>query len=284
MIFNFKNTEFDSISELLKSIPADDMKQLYSMFLSGSGAFCDFLESEKPEFFKEFAGRTPGWAKFFRRLFALCIAEEPDNRILKIRLSNMEKAYEQELEKEAIQESYGSRKADGIERHLITFGTYPFYEDGTRRAVEWLVLDEDDDKMLIVSYRGLDAKAFNVDETDGNDFKSSSLAKWLATDFVKIAFSDDETRRIEKIPFLLNAAEVEKYFVENHDRLLFPTPYAVKRGISEFNTGSTWWWLATPGSISVCAAYVNYNGKIKLTGDFVSLESIAVRPAMVIRK
>ena len=44
-----------------------------------------------------------------------------------------------------------------------------------------------------------------------------------------------------------------------------------------------WWWLRSPGNYSNCAAFVDLQGSVNLSGDFVDIEVDAVRPALLLK-
>ncbi|MCR4819667.1 MAG: DUF6273 domain-containing protein [Elusimicrobiales bacterium] len=314
MTFNFREQEFDTLRDLLIAISVPDMKRLYELFVNNDKGFCAFLFALKPAFFKSYEGRHPGWHKFFNKLYYACLEDSPSDKLLNIRLQNMEKAYEKELQEQANQEAADIQVSPILKpempkpaapalkpaspiasdflfnpnfnhksKKIIILGNYPFFENGIKKPIEWLVLAENDTSMLLISDKGLDVHAYN-DMESGNQFENSSLAAWLARDFSDTAFNADEKSMLEKKPFILSAEEALKYFKDDAERTMFPTPYAVTRGASEFKNGTSWWWLATPGSMNVSAAYVSYKGKVKREGEFVVLKSIAVRPAIIIRK
>lgn len=77
----------------------------------------------------------------------------------------------------------------------ITFGRYPQDFEGTIEPIEWIVLDKQDDKVLIISKFGLDAKPYNDVWTDVT-WETCSLRSWLNKDFIKKAFSTEEQKII----------------------------------------------------------------------------------------
>lgn len=314
MTFCFKDEEFDTLRGLLIAISVPDMKRLYELFVNNDKNFCAFLFALKPALFECYKGRRPGWHKFFNKLYYACLEDFPSDELLNMRLQNMEKAYEKELQEQAklelaeiqvpppvkpkatkpaaavtkpsapiVADASFNPISDSKSKKIIAFGSYPFFEDGLKKPIEWIVLAENNSSMLLISDKGLDAQAYNENEGD-NRFENSSLASWLAKDFADAAFNASEKSMLEKKPFILTAEEAVKYFKDDAKRTMTPTPYAVTRGVSEFKDGTSWWWLATPGSMSVSAAYVSYKGKVKKEGEFVVLKSIAVRPAIIIRK
>ena len=108
----------------------------------------------------------------------------------------------------------------------IFFGTYEQDNDlsNGKEDVEWLVLEVENKKMLLISKYALDCKRFNEPTTDlSKPWIYSDLRKWLNNDFLNTAFSDNEKVKIsvtkygrnnvlqDKV-FLLDVAEAERYF------------------------------------------------------------------------
>ena len=183
---------------------------------------------------------------------------------------------------------------------LIEFGHYE--QDGNvdngPEAIEWIVLDVQDGKGLLLSKCGLDAKPYNESTSiyrpreTATTWEQCSLRKWLNKDFYQAAFSDDEQGRIlttevdnsdaqrnkewdtdggentaDKI-FLLSHYEVFKkykqYLMNNDAAECIVTPYAIKRGAYYYTGYQTdgkltgVWWLRSPGSQQNCAEYMAY--------------------------
>lgn len=186
----------------------------------------------------------------------------------------------------------------------ITFGTYEQDNDTSNGAedIEWLVLDEQDGKTLVISKYALDAKAFREDQSFSR-WSTSTLRTWLNADFYNTAFSDSEKSMIittdvkaEKNPrydkeagydtqdkvFLLSIGEVQKYFSEDKERMCKPTAYAISQGAdsNEREGGSCEWWLRNVGEHLSFAAGVFAHGVIDYYGNEVKDSSTAVRPAM----
>ena len=79
---------------------------------------------------------------------------------------------------------------------IITFGTYPQTSEGTDQTpIEWIVLDVQDEKALLLSRYGLDAKPYNKEYTDIT-WEKCSLRTWLNDEFMKSAFTPKERSAI----------------------------------------------------------------------------------------
>ena len=172
-------------------------------------------------------------------------------------------------------------------------------------AIEWMVLDVQDGKALLLSRYALDAIAYGNDGTVIT-WEGSSLRQWLNSDFLQTAFTAGEQSAIltvnvdnsksqgcwdkdggsdtqDKI-FLLSYAEANRYFELNGESntkaRCVPTIYAQARNIytMEYSFGTVCgWWLRSPGDYSSSEMCVLSNGS--RGRNYVSSEDIGVRPA-----
>ena len=191
---------------------------------------------------------------------------------------------------------------------IITFGRYPRSAAGAPAPIEWrvVVVDEEENKTLLISRYGLDVKPYHEKST-AVTWEECTLRRWLNGSFLDTAFSVDEkeailTTRVDNSElqgyngaqtnggnetrdkvFLLSVAEAEKYFKNNDARKCAPTDYAVKQGAytnSRNKVGwkaACWWWLRSPGYYQISAAGVSDDGS--RSNDNVSSGSNAIRPA-----
>ena len=185
---------------------------------------------------------------------------------------------------------------------VYKFGSYE--QDNNKsngqEDIEWLVLEKDGTKILVVSKYALDCKPYNTSYTDVT-WETCTLRKWLNNDFLGSAFSANEKAMIptvtvsaDKNPdyntnpgnamqdqvFLLSITEANKYFSSDSARQCKPTDYAVANGAWESDSGNCWWWLRSPGNNQGIAAYVDDDGDVYEYGDFVDYGCYAVRPAL----
>ena len=153
--------------------------------------------------------------------------------------------------------------------------------------IEWMVLDVQDGKALLLSKYVIDSRAFNTSDRNIT-WKLCMLRTWLNTDFYKKAFTSGEKKIILKTTlaeddtedriFLLSEAELSRYFPETKpEPRAFPTRYAMDQGVELLTDGSCGWWLRTSGS----------QGNYALTADDstttnakVNEKYHGVRPAM----
>ena len=183
----------------------------------------------------------------------------------------------------------------------LVFGHYEQDNDESNgpEPVEWLVLDVQDNKALLISRCGLDVQSYHPEQTDIT-WEASALRSWLNDSFMKAAFSTEEQAAIlttevdnsesqgysgwhtdggnltEDRMFLLSYAETMKYFPEESDRKCPGTAYVKARGASVFG-GNCFWWLRSPGLRQYSAADMSSDGK----RDYVTVTTIrlCVRPA-----
>ena len=183
---------------------------------------------------------------------------------------------------------------------IVQFGAYE--QDAVlsngKEAIEWIVLDKQDDKALLISKYGLDTQAYHF-EYNYVTWQSCSLRTWLNHQFYTEAFTfaqqhsilptqlkaendstdgrDDEDTIMDRV-FLLSREEAERYFAGDEARKLLVTSYARKKGAGTTYTNTAYWWLRSSGSINLRAANITLEGAL---GDsVVDHGSYAVRPAM----
>ena len=184
----------------------------------------------------------------------------------------------------------------------VYFGAYEQDNDMSngKEIIEWLVLDKQDDKLLVISKDGLDCKKYN-ESYENVTWKDCTLRKWLNSTFMEDAFSTEEQSLIASsviqnpdneefnIPggeettdqmFLLSIDEANQYFDSDRERTCRPTEYALVNDARAYSDGFCWWWLRSPGSLQDCAARVQYYGELRTYGYNVAYRHCSVRPAM----
>ena len=197
---------------------------------------------------------------------------------------------------------------------VIAFGRYPqSASGGDSTPIEWIVLDIDDGRALLLSRYGLDEKPYNTEYVDIT-WEQCSLRKWLNGEFLNEAFSAHEQAKIAETRisnpnnsafgtaggnatadrvFLLSIGEANRYFKTDDDRTAKPTPYAAKNGayvvtaeaireydwLEQEHEGNCTWWLRSPGGDRGLAAAVDDDGTVYDYGRIVNQDIFAVRPA-----
>lgn len=158
----------------------------------------------------------------------------------------------------------------------MKFGSYE-QDNNTKNGaepIEWVVVDKNGDRLLLVSRYVLDAKRFN-DCWAEITWDDSSIRSWLNDSFYYSAFNSTERQKIclvsvdaQKNPyysslptgsgtfdhvFLLSVKEAEKYFSNQNKRMTTATDYARRQGAFISTSyyvdgrGCAWWWLRSPG-------------------------------------
>ena len=188
---------------------------------------------------------------------------------------------------------------------IITFGRYEQdnnLENGPE-PIEWIILDVQDGKRLLISKYGLDCQPYH--QSHGKTtWAYSSLRNWLNSTFLKTAFITSEqnvilnatvdnnssqgnsnwntiggNNTIDRI-FLLSYAEANQYFDSDDDRISQATDYAKGQGAHiNSSNDSCWWWLRSPGSNQDDAADVGAGGALGYN-TAVNYDGDTVRPAI----
>ena len=182
-------------------------------------------------------------------------------------------------------------------RDELVFGEYPTRSAINKQPIEWIVLERVDKKALVVSKYGIDCIPFNNGKNEVT-WESCSIRKWLNEDFYNSAFSESEKEQIllsivknnEKYDgvdtkdcvFLLSINEARNFFVDDNDRLLVPTPYAVSRGsFVSGDTGLCSWRLRTQLYDNCHSSFVHTGGYIDVDCGYPNdYKKSTVRPAM----
>ena len=198
----------------------------------------------------------------------------------------------------------------------IVFGQYPQTKDGKDNTpIEWMILDHNGQRALVVSKYGLDAQPYNI-TGHAATWETCTLRTWLNGTFYNKAFSSAEQAAIlttnvdnskkqcysgwetnggnntqDKV-FLLSYKEAYVYFDVTEDSHcnekspVAPTAYAIAQGAdvdsyckTEDGTAARWWWLRSPGYYQFSAAYVESDGSLDSL-YCIDNASGSVRPAL----
>jgi len=178
-----------------------------------------------------------------------------------------------------------------------------FGKDEKGRLIEWIVLEKNNNKALLISKWELYKKNYNIERIDIT-WENSFIRQWLNSDFINLSFGKKEQGQIlttnvinndnlkyntsggnntkDKI-FLLSIDEVSNYFKSEKQRV---ASY-IDEGNPLISTyGETWgnaYWLRSPGSQQSYAAYVN-GGVVNDDGWMVQDDSgSGIRPAMWVK-
>jgi hypothetical protein len=162
----------------------------------------------------------------------------------------------------------------------FTFGSF------RGKDIEWLVLDVQDDKALVISKDIIDVRAYNEIQ-ENTTWEQCDLRQWLNNDFYTQALGSAARSRIAKTYvsnpdnpkyrtdggndtqdyiFLLSVDEAERYFSSDSARVAY------------YDGRTYWWWLRSPGRSGYYAAYVFSDGRVHAGGG--SVDGGGVRPAL----
>lgn len=164
-----------------------------------------------------------------------------------------------------------------------------------KEPIEWLILERDGNRVLLLSKRCLAFKEYNSEYTYVT-WGTCSLRKWLNSSFIIDAFSSEEQTKIQysnvdpsdntkysvnggqctydKV-YILSDQETREYFSNDSLRQAFPSASCSKeKGENGYtNTINCTWWTRTPGhdqNFSMCVDergsaddYYGYNVKNK---------------------
>lgn len=188
----------------------------------------------------------------------------------------------------------------------VFFGAYEQDNDTSngKEAIAWLVLAKEDNKLFLISEKGLDSKMYHKHSYSDVTWRNCDLRSWLNDTFLDTAFSADEQDKIQstnvsadKNPeydtkpgkattdkvFLLSIDEVNKYFGDKSTDCIV-TDYAKSKASTRTkdfdfsNTHYCYWWLRTPGYYNYYTAYVG--SSVSYHGADADTKSYCVRPAL----
>ena len=192
---------------------------------------------------------------------------------------------------------------------IKSFGQYEQNDQEVDGAedIEWLVLKQDGNKLLIISMLGLELRPY-AQGSDTSDWENSSIRDWLNGTFYHTAFSDEEKDNIletkiiqhknEDYPycdqgndttdkvFLLSLWEYIEYMYNNGDiqseyRNGTPSTHvANNRNVDLSNDKYSWWWLRTSSRYNTTACRVTAYGAQDSGYKDINTDNGMIRPAM----
>lgn len=187
----------------------------------------------------------------------------------------------------------------------LTFGVWE--QDGNLEngpePIEWIVLAEDDGRVLLFSNLVLDQVPYH-EKKENITWADCSLRVWLNDTFYQGAFTREERALISKtvLQNVGNQASGAEGGVDTEDHVFilslneviafascnpnipglyaYPTPYAISHGLDLHEDWKTCcWWFRTPGVDQSCAAFCAMNGNPLYSGT-VNSKRYGVRPAL----
>ena len=188
---------------------------------------------------------------------------------------------------------------------IIYFGKYPQHINQEKEPIEWLIIDEDDDCMLLLSKYVIDAMPFDHRSMIVS-WKESEIRRWLNNEFLS-SFSNEEKARIitnevrcdnnpvflvdggedtqDKV-FLLSIDEVYSCFYTDYYRRCVATAYAKEheKAYQSSTEDYTVWWLRDPGMDKKHVTLVYTGGNVSFEGWYADTPAGGIRPAILVRK
>lgn len=185
-----------------------------------------------------------------------------------------------------------------VKGDTLELGTYEQDNDTSNGSepIEWLVLDVQDDRVLLISQYALCERPYCDSRQEDNSWQNSSLRQWLSADFKDSAFTDAECSLfLAEAPFCLDESEARRFFATPDSRICMETAYASAKGDNprdvggDYHTsgGATGWWLRQEISSDepyyYCAPHVSYEGEVVSSKGNLNLMAnhyCSVRPAI----
>ena len=163
-----------------------------------------------------------------------------------------------------------------------------FFERVEFGGIEWIVLDEEGEKTLLLSKDCIEERAYN-EKYESVTWETCTLRSFLNDEWFEDTFSDEEKNMVlttyvensdnsetetsggndtEDKVFLLSIEEVKHYFSSDYKR------------VAKYHGKTDWWWLRSPGYSDYDAAAVLDGGDVDYGGDSVNCDYNGIRPAL----
>ncbi len=176
--------------------------------------------------------------------------------------------------------------------------------DNGKEPLEWIVLDVEDDRALLMTKYCIDTVIFYPERVPMY-WAITDLRAWLNSEFIAETFSPEEQAEIltttvqnanrhgikgsgedtqDKV-YLLSKNEVLEYFPEQADRVAYPTEYAKSKGCTvDKKTGSCRWWTRSSGARPMDMCGMRLDGRISHYGmQDVDWPTNTMRPVMWVK-
>ena len=157
----------------------------------------------------------------------------------------------------------------------IEFGRYRKNDTGPAVPIEWLVLQEDEDTMFLVTQHAVAKRCF---DEDYQTWKDSEIRKWLNEEFYEQAFSSSEKQCIQ--PAQVDVTDWEGTSVDWTEDRIFLLSMEECRICAPTQTEE--WWLRDQGICDSTAILALQDGSFDAYANAHSIYGI--RPAMRIVK
>lgn len=197
----------------------------------------------------------------------------------------------------------------------IKFGKYEQDNniDNGDEDIEWYILDEKDDKYLLITKDTIISITYHIKDSDIT-WADSILRSFLNTYFYDVCFNTKEKQyilntKLNEIDngefnnrygeitndtfFILSVNEFEKFFKEDKERIAKGNEYVEKLGVSLISTlpisetpieDGTYVWTRTPGYKQSDVACINPDGSINHYGYNNFTNGLGARPCVWVKK
>ena len=187
---------------------------------------------------------------------------------------------------------------------FVTFGSYytaPGSE--TKQPIEWIVLEEDETGMLLISCDILDCVVFH-DRLENTSWEKCTLRRWLNGTFADAAFSEEERALLlpcaispdpnPRAPgvnqgaevtdqvFLLSYAQAVSLIADTPAAQAVFTPWAARYGTSPADECG-FWWLRTLAFDGTTVTGISPEGYAASIAGLVTSTEVGVRPCIKVR-
>ena len=196
---------------------------------------------------------------------------------------------------------------------IILFGEYEQdgnYDNG-KELIEWIVVEEQEGSILVVSRYGLEGQRFDP-EGEAAYWQTSSIRSWLNGRFIDNSFANENPSSVlqailtnykypedadpddidDIIPeeyetrdrvFLLSSIDVERLFKDENARICKASAYAIENGVAALSNDACDWWLRSSGrTLGLTNEFVK--GSDGSIGESANNVVNAIRPAMWIKR
>lgn len=181
--------------------------------------------------------------------------------------------------------------ADDAEGH-DTWETLEDYRYFVYEPLNWRILDETDDQILLLSDQVVDCRYYH-NTAEAAEWLSSDLCQWLNGYFLETALSD-KADIVQETPvgkvFLLDTEQLNRYLLMQPDYTTDDirtdcTPYARCMGAYGTSAGDAWWYLRYEENEEFALRTGSMDG-ISISGIMAHGENIGtgIRPAVLINK
>lgn len=184
--------------------------------------------------------------------------------------------------------SCGSKRGKGLEGSFVRYGAYE--QDGNinngEEEIEWIVLEENNYSMTLLSLRLLDVQSFDASQATAR-WSDSSLREWLNDFFLQKAFSETEQKYFLPQSFSPDESDMVSLMpremasvalIQREARIAEATAYAQNRAEGWIGTNS--WFIIDDGYCGYVDGSKINQGTICVGG---AKENMFVRPMIVIR-